>query len=271
MCHAEVPESVTPPPVRREEVAIPLQSREAMPGLLALPDRLPAPAVLLVHDIMGRSPFYEHVACELAHAGFVALEPEFFFRLGQLAGPTLEDAIARAIKLDQQRTLADLGEAIQWLHGRDDVTGGLGTLGFCMGGTLVLGLAGTRDDIAASVVYYGFPKLKQPPSPLAPPEPLDVAAQMRGEILGHWGELDDNVGIDNVEALRGRLERAGVAHTFHIYPGVGHGFLKSLHDPPGSPAHDEAAKSWRRTLGWLRSSLAKEAGQESGGRTSATR
>ena len=78
MCHPEVPLGTVPPRVRTEEVDIKLQTVERMPALLAYPDRTPAPAVLVVNDVMGRSPFYENLARRLAQAGYIALDPEFF-------------------------------------------------------------------------------------------------------------------------------------------------------------------------------------------------
>src|SRR5438270_11277547 len=141
MCHPEVPAGTRPPDVRTEEVAIDVGAGEKMPALLALPERTPAPAVLVVNDVFGRSEFYEHLTRRLAQAGFVGLDPEFFFREGALPEPTREAAMARRPKLDEARTLVDLGAAIDRLRARTDVNGKIGTIGFCMGGTFVLGLA----------------------------------------------------------------------------------------------------------------------------------
>jgi len=78
MCHPEVPAGTKAPDVRTEEVQVKVQGG-AMPALLALPERTPAPGVVIVNDVFGRSPFYEHLAGRLAQAGYVALEAEFFF------------------------------------------------------------------------------------------------------------------------------------------------------------------------------------------------
>src|SRR5713226_4342772 len=132
MCHPEIPAGTKAPEVRIEEMQVKVQGG-AMPALLALPERTPAPGIVIVNDIFGRSPFYEHLAGRLAQAGFVALDPEFFFREGPLPEPTREAAMARRPKLNEKRTLADLGAAIDWLRGRRDVSGRIGTIGFCMG------------------------------------------------------------------------------------------------------------------------------------------
>lgn len=254
MCHPEVPAGVKPPEVKTAEVRIDVEAGERMPALLALPDRTPAPGVVVVNDVFGRSPFYENLSRRLAQAGYVAVDPEFFFREGALPDQSREAATARSQRLDQQRTVRDLGAAIDWLKGRGEVRGEkLGTIGFCMGGTLSLDLS-IRGDVAATVSYYGF-AARGGDSPTAPPKPLDLASKMKGRILGHWGDQDTGVGIENVEELRRRLVAAKVDHTFHLYPGLGHGFLKAFLEDESSPGYEHACTSWTRTLDFYREAL----------------
>ncbi|MEP6694261.1 MAG: dienelactone hydrolase family protein [Chloroflexota bacterium] len=250
MCHPEVPAGTVPPDVRTEELAIPVDGG-AMPTLVAFPARTPAPAVLVVNDVFGRGPFYEHLARRLAQAGFVAATPEFFFREGALPEPTRDAAMARAKRLDFARTVDDMTAAASWLKGRADTSGAVGTIGFCMGGTIVLLLAARRQDLAASVCYYGFPADARTPA-----RPLDLAPKMKGPILGLWGDQDAGVGMDNVKALDTSLAAAGVEHEFHIYPGLGHGFLKASLEDESTPGYREACASWTRTIAFFRESFA---------------
>jgi carboxymethylenebutenolidase len=242
MCHPEVPEGIAAPDVRSEEATIAVGDG-AMPAFVALPQRTPAPAVLVVNDVFGRSPFYEHTARRLAQAGFVAATPEFFFREGPLPEPTRDAAMARAKRLDFSRSVDDMSAAIDWLRGRADTTDAVGTIGFCMGGTIVLLLAARRTDIAASVCYYGFPADTRTSA-----RPIDLAAKMKGPILGLWGDQDTGVGMDNVSTLDRELTAAGVEHEFHIYPGLGHGFLKASLDDESTPGYRQACESWTRTI-----------------------
>lgn len=252
MCHPEVPAGAPIPDVRVEDAAIPLEDA-SMPGLVALPERLPAPGILVINDVFGRGPFYDQLARRLAQAGFVAFTPEYFFREGSLPEPTREAAMARAKQLDFKRWGRDMSAAIDWLRARTDVNGTVGTIGFCMGGTQALLLSARRDDIAATVSYYGFPADARTDA-----SPIDVAAKMHGPILGHWGDQDEGVGMDNVEMLRAALEAAGVQHDFHIYPGVGHGFLKASLEDPKTPGYELACTSWRRTLDFSRRCFARD-------------
>ena len=172
MCHPEVPPGTPWPDVRVEEASITVASGERMPALVAFPERTPAPGVLIINDVFGRSPFYDHLAGRLAQAGFVATTPEYFFRQGPLPEPTREAAMARAKQLDFRRWGEDMSAAVDWVRGHRDVNGAVGTIGFCMGGTQALLLAARRQDLAATVSYYGFPADARTAA-----SPIEVAAK----------------------------------------------------------------------------------------------
>ena len=214
------------------------------------PNRAPAPAVLIVHDIWGANPFYHDLARRLAGEGFAALLPDLFVREGPLPEQTREAAMARRNRLDQPRALADIAAALVWLRAHPATTGRVGTVGFCLGGTLVM-LAAARDPAPdATVAYYGFPVVAR--TERAPFAPIAGAANLRSPLLGFWGDQDRGVGMDNVAAYEAALTAAGARHEFVIYPGLPHGFLTF---DPASPHHDAAQDSWRRALAFLRAEL----------------
>src|SRR5207247_9399029 len=135
---------------------------------------------------------------------------------------------------------------VDWVGARDEVNAAVGTIGFCMGGTQALLLAARRDDLAATVSYYGFPADSRTEA-----SPVDFAPKMHGPILGHWGDQDAGAGMENVEKLREALEAAGVGHEFHIYPGLGHGFLKaSLEDSKTPRSEERRVGRESATAGW---------------------
>jgi carboxymethylenebutenolidase len=250
MCHPEVPAGSPIPDVAVRDANVPVEDG-VMPGLLALPRHTPAPAVLVINDVFGRSPFYDQLARRLAQAGFVALTPEYFFREGSLPEPTRDAATARAKRLDFARAGRDMSAAVDWLRAVREGNGMVATIGFCMGGTQALLLA-RRQDLAGTVSYYGFPA-----DPRTRPTPLEAAPEMHGPILGHWGDQDAGVGMENVAALRERLQSAKVDHEFHIYAGLGHGFLKASLEDEKTPGYEQACASWTRTLAFYRESFAR--------------
>ena len=143
--------------------------------------------------------------------------------------------------------------AVDWLRARAEVNDAVGTIGFCMGGTQALLLAARRDDLAATVSYYGFPADSRTEA-----SPIDFAPKMHGPILGHWGDQDAGAGMENVEKLHAALESAGVEHEFHIYPGLGHGFLKASLEDEKTPGYEQACASWKRTLDFYRRCFSRE-------------
>jgi carboxymethylenebutenolidase len=255
VCHPEVPAGQPIPEVHTSEVSIPVPSGEAMPALLATPESGAGAPVLIINDVFGRSPFYEGLAARLAAAGLVALDPELFFRQGPLPERSFEAALARRRQLDELQTMADLQAAIDWLRRRPDTHGErTGTIGFCMGGTMVLQLAAERDDLV-SVCYYGFPRPRPGASSRMLPAPLDVIDRINGPVLGFWGNQDANVGMDNVAQLAEGLQVRGVDFEHTVYPGLGHGFMSASGLEPGNQGYQEACESWTRTLDFYRRHL----------------
>ncbi|MER5436257.1 dienelactone hydrolase family protein [Streptomyces sp. NPDC002588] len=251
MCHTDIPPGESTPDVVRRDVEISLPTGEVMPAqhVVTAPG---APAVLIIADMLGLSPFYEHLAALVAAAGFQALLPDVFFRQGPLPEVDAKAAIARRAKLDERQSVEDMRAAVGWL-GEHCAGAAVGTIGFCMGGTFALDLASTQDDLV-TVAYYGFP---EPPAWVVspPPRPIDLVGSLRGPVLAFWGDQDDTVGLASVERYAERA-RAADAHFEHtVLPGLGHGFLGSA--DLGDPA-DTAGATWARTIAHLRDHLRVE-------------
>ena len=255
MCHYASPAGQPPAHAVCEEVAIPLPGGERLPALLARPEQGEGPPVLVVSDIFGRSPFYEDLAARLAEQGYTALLPDYFFRLETLPERNLALAYARRNRLDEHRVLRELSTALDWLGERvGKPAGRMGTIGFCLGGTLVLDLAAARADLA-TVCYYGFPAAAEDDTALAAPPPLGLTDRMHGPILGFWGDQDVAVGMPNVERLAAALHERGVAYRHTIYPGVGHAFLAATPNDADPAPYQAARDAWKNTLAFYATHL----------------
>lgn len=253
MCHPS--ESVDPPPLegaRRRDLSIELAGGEALPVRLAIPVGALRGLVVIVTDIYGANAFYRSIADRLAVAGFAALLPDFFFREGALREPTRELAFERRALLDDERAIRDLGSACDWGIERGEISGGrVGTLGFCLGGNLVLNLCTRRSDLA-TVSYYGFPAGL--PAPKAVVAPIQVVEKLAGPILAFWGERDEKVGMEHVDAFARAIDGTDLAYEQHVYPDVEHGFLAGL-EGESDPAHEAATDAWRRSLAFFEAHL----------------
>jgi carboxymethylenebutenolidase len=94
--------------------------------------------------------------------------------------------------------------------------------------------------VNASIMYYGqF-------------EPEADFKHMKASILGHFGEDDTMIPVDNVEIFRANLATASGDHAVYIYPNAGHAFSNK----DSSAYNKEAAElSWQRTLSFLEEEL----------------
>ena len=252
MCHPS--ENLDPPLLRgarRNEVTLRGDGGEPLPARLCVPEGPLRGAFVIATDIFGANAFYRRIADRAAAAGFAALLPDLFFREGHLREPTRELAYERRAKLDDERALRELLGAAAWLRERGAIEGRIGTLGFCLGGNLVLHLASRRDDLA-TVSYYAFPAGL--PAPMAAPAPETLVDQLRGPILALWGEQDEKVGLDNTRRFERAVRATGIRYESHIYSRCEHGFLAGLEDDE-HPAHEAAGDAWRRTLDFFGASL----------------
>jgi carboxymethylenebutenolidase len=232
-----------------EQVEVPGADR-AVPAFYVRPEGDQVPGVLIIHDVWGSNPFYHDVAGRLAGEGFAVLLPDFFVREGALAEQTREAVMERRSRHDQTKATQDVAGALAWLREQESTTGKVGTVGFCMGGTLVF-LAAARQPVPdASVSFYGFPVPNT--SALAPLVPLEEADQVRSPLLALWGDQDAGVGMDKVERYREALAENGANFEFVIYPGAGHGFLTF---DTLSPSYEAAKDGWQRTVEFLNETL----------------
>jgi carboxymethylenebutenolidase len=208
-------------------------------GYLALPAGGSGPGVVVIQEWWGLTSHIADVANRLAAEGFVALAPDLY------GGATTHDAdeagkLMQALPVEQ--AARDLGGAVDYLLGHDAVTSStVGAVGFCMGGGFVLVLAAQQGDrIGAAVPFYGVLGEKYP-----------SFADLSAPLLGHFGDRDEFVPLDQVHALAATIEQqSGHVPDFRFYP-AGHAFfndenLLGTYDP------EQAAMAWDATLRFLR-------------------
>jgi carboxymethylenebutenolidase len=210
-------------------------------GYLALPPSGRGPGVIVIQEWWGLTTHIASITDRLAAAGFVALAPDLY------GGPTTHDAdeagrLMQALPVEQ--AARDLAGAVDYLLGRDEVTGGaVGVIGFCMGGGFALTLAAQQGRrVAAAVAFYSVGHV---------PEDL---SSVTGAIQGHYGTEDAFFPTDAARDLEARVERqTGRKPEFHYYP-AGHAFLNDenllgTHDP------EQAALAWDRAVAFLHQHL----------------
>src|SRR5258706_15126160 len=136
---------------------------------------------------------------------------------------------------------------VAWPKSQGGNTSRLGITGFCRGGRTVLEYAAHSPALKAAAAFYGAPV--DPPNPLWPKSPTQLAPEMKAPVLGLYGEADNGIPVAQVEALNAALAQAGKTAEFKIYPGAPHGFHA---DYRASYRKEAAEDAWSQMQPWFK-------------------
>jgi carboxymethylenebutenolidase len=202
-------------------------------GYLARPSGVEtAPGLLVIHELFGINEHVRDVTGRFANAGYLALAPNLYSRIG-LPEPQ-DDLDAGREKLSQLadcQVAADIAASAEYLRSREDATGKVGCIGFCSGGRYSLLTAFTTDALDAAIdCWGGFITQANPHSETTPNRPtpvVDLAAGLSCPVLAVFGIEDETPSPEQAEILRQRVEAAGKTPlvTIHIYDEAGHAFF----------------------------------------------
>lgn len=201
----------------------------------------PSGGLVVLADVLGLRPLYEHIAIRLAQGlGWTVGVCEPFpgredMRLG--------DRLRSLANFDWKRQSEDclLAADLVGIKG-----GPVSALGFCLGGAGVIRMAG-HERFRRAVAFYGMIRLPREWVTGGITDPIDDLAACGAaatKLLNIAGGADSHVPVSDQEDL------ARLGATTVTYEGADHGFV---HDPT-APVHrpDDAADAWQRALKWLR-------------------
>lgn len=204
------------------------------------------PALILIHEWWGLNEDIKSIARKFAEEGYVALAVDMYG--GKIATDTDEARLLSGTVRDNvEGAFENLGAAIDYLRSRLDADADkLASVGWCFGGGWAYQMALNGLDIDASVMYYGqF-------------NPDDDFKMMRADILGHFGEKDASIAVDNVREFQAALKTTNGMHEIYIYPNVGHSFA-NFRGGDNIAYNEEASQlAWTRTVTFLNNVLGKK-------------
>jgi carboxymethylenebutenolidase len=220
-----------------------------MPGYFARPTGATNPPVVLVAmEIFGLHEYIKDVTRRLAKLGAFAVAPDYYFRKGDLTKITDIPQLLPLVNAKPDAELfSDLDTTVAWAKSQGGDTSRLGIIGFCRGGRTVWEYAAHSDALKAGVAFYGPPV--DPPNPLWPKSPTQLAPDMKAPVLGLYGEADTGIPVAAVEALKAALAANKKTAEFKIYPGAPHGFHA---DYRASYRQDAAEDGWKQMIGWFK-------------------
>ncbi len=250
-----VPGAVTDPEtLRAEDLRFPGGGGEAINGYLVRPAAPGAlPGIVVIHEAGGLGDHIRDVANRLASLGYVALAVDLYTREG--GPPPMGDigaVMERLFSMADATVLADLEGGADLLRGREDVSGGIGCIGFCMGGRYTLLFATSSDRLSAAVDCWGGFIDRATPEETStaerPTPPLELAEGLHCPLLVAVGAEDQNPSPVLGEELRERAGRSGQEVQVDVYEGAGHAFFA---DYRPSYRAEPAARLWERVVPFL--------------------
>lgn len=192
------------------------------------------PLIVLLHDYMGRLPWIDAYARQLAEQGYWVGVPDFY------AGRSTTNH-DDAVSLMQER-MQDLPNALRIMQevigeGRALGSRAVALIGFSMGTRLGLAYASQHPGVDAMVGYYG--------------RPHDPSAHVRMPVLLQLGYDDDDTAA---KALQSEMAAQGFEEIeIIVEPDARHGFQNEQNTEKFNA--DAAERSWRRTLEFLRARI----------------
>ena len=212
----------------------------------ATPDGAARGAVIVVMEAFGVNAHVEDVTRRTAAAGYHAVAPDFFHRAG--GGVAAYDDFPKVMEffksVSDAGIMIDVDAALAHLRAAGFTDDRIGITGFCFGGRVTF-LTAARRTLGAAATYYGGGIVSAGPLPLAPL--IGEAATMKTPWIGHFGDLDKGIPVEDVEALRAAVDQScPVEQRIYRYADADHGF----HCEDRTAVYNAAAAelAWGRTL-----------------------
>lgn len=206
--------------------------------------------VIVYMDAFGLRPAIDAMAARIAADGYTVLAPDLLYRFGAYgpfdAGRGFSDeATAARIKqmigaTTQAMTVADTGHLLDALS-QAGATGGVGTVGYCMGGARALNAAAAYPDrIAAAASFHGGNLASD-----AADSPHNSAARIKARVYAGVAGVDRSFPPEQSARLAQALREAEVDHAIENYVGKAHGWCVPDH---GAYDAEGAERHWKRLL-----------------------
>lgn len=187
-----------------------------MKGYLAYDDALTGkrPGILVVHEWWGHNSYARKRAEMLAELGYTAMAVDMYGDGKTADHPDNAGKFAMAVRQDQDMMQARFNAARHYLNSQETVDPELNAaIGYCFGGSVVLGMARSGADLDGVVSFHGSLGGLPP-----------VSDKVTAKVLAANGADDPFNSKETIELFKEEMETAGVDFEFINYPGVKHSF-----------------------------------------------
>jgi carboxymethylenebutenolidase len=215
------------------------------------------PAVIVLHEAFGLVEHERDVARRFANAGFIALAPDVYSRVGAPQNAAdMAEVRAKMFGITDAQLVRDFEAAAAFVHAQPAASGKVGCVGFCVGGRWTLQLACSSDKVNAAIDCWGGFITRATPDALTTPERptpvIDLAPQLHCPLYIVCGEEDQNPSPADAAELGRRLEQAGKKFQLEVFKNAGHAFFADYR-----PSYRESAAFdlWPKMVGFFKTHL----------------
>lgn len=231
----------TPLAIKTQDDVSYYPDKPVVKGFMAYPEKSGKyPALILIHEFWGLNNYIKESAKDFAKLGYVVLASDLYDGRAT-ADQKKARELAASVRGNAPEALNNLKNAVNFLKTRNDVNPQrLASVGWCFGGMWSYQMAKNDLGVKATVMYYGNFL------------PADDLSQMKAHIIGHFGEKDMGIKVNDVKQFQATLKTLSGDHEIYIYPNAGHGFA----NPENQNYVKESAESaWIRTVEFLKKNL----------------
>ncbi len=215
---------------------------------LALPAQTPAPGIVLIQEIFGVNKVMRDLADGFAAQGYAVACPDLFWRIEpgvQITDQSQAEwnqafALMNKFLPEFATGVGDIQATISHLRGMGECSGKVGTVGYCLGGSLAYATSFFTDS-DASVGYY----------PVQIDDYLPQVPNIKKPLMLHIAEQDGFCPAESQAKIKEALATNALC-TAHSYAGVDHAFARK----GGANYNAAAAKQANeRTAAFLKQNL----------------
>lgn len=213
----------------------------------------PWPVVVVVSEIFGVHEYIADVCRRLAHAGYFAIAPEFFYRIGDPGSlATVADIQSQITsQTPDSSVMSDIRHSLAWACANGGNPQRCGITGFCWGGRITWLACAQAMGLQAGVAWYG--RLVGERNARFPDHPMDVAGQLSTPVLGLYGGADSGIPLPQVEqmqhALAGASNPVSRKSRIRVFDQAPHAFHA---DYRATYREGPARDGWSALLAWFK-------------------
>jgi carboxymethylenebutenolidase len=200
---------------------ITIEGRDGVFGAyFARPKTLPAPAVVVLHEVFGVNADIRKTCDELAERGFIAVAPDLFWRqepgvdLSVTSEPDWQHGLRLYQAYDRDAGARDVKDTANVVAKLPECTGRAAVLGYCLGGLMTF-ITAARFGADAAVAYHGGDTEKY----------LGEVNGLNAPLLMHLAEEDEFISKAAQAEIKAALAKRPNA-TVYSYPGQNHAFSR---------------------------------------------